>query len=116
MPDRENRKFPRISAAIEVRYQCGTELFAEQTMDLSLKGLYIVTDHPLGIGSPLSVSFTLPGFEHDFRINGRVVRNRLKEAPEGPHGMGVEFLDLGKEDERVLLQFVVQSQLTQKGY
>jgi hypothetical protein len=30
--------------------------------------------------------------------------------------MGIEFVDLGKEDERVLLQFVAQSQLTQKGY
>jgi len=116
MSEQDQRRFPRISASIEIRYEYGAVYRTDHTMDLSARGLYIVTTSPLEIGSPVAVTFNLPGFDHDFRINGRVVRNRLREAPEGPAGMGIEFLDVTREDEQVLLQFVVQSQLTQKGY
>jgi len=116
MVDQDRRRAPRISTSIEVRYQCGTDSYIHHTMDLSLRGLYIVTGSPLKVGSPVTVSFSLPGFDHSFNIKGSVVRNNLGGVSEGPPGMGIEFVDLDKEDERVLVQFVVQSQLTQKGY
>ena len=116
MTAQNQRTFPRITAAVEVSYECGGGSFTDQTMDLSARGLYIVTGRPLEIGSTLTVSFNLPGFDHNFRIGGRVVRNRLDDALGSPAGMGIEFLDVDEEDERVLIQFVVQSQLTQKGY
>ena len=116
MSSRDQRSFPRITAAVEVSYNCSEGSFTDHTKDLSARGLYIVTDRPLEVGSSITVSFNLPGFEHNFRISGKVVRNCLDETAHSPAGMGIEFLDAGKEDERVLLQFVVQSQLTQKGY
>jgi uncharacterized protein (TIGR02266 family) len=116
MSVQNQRAFPRITTAIEVAYKCEAGSFTDHTRDLSAKGLYIVTGRPLDVGSPITVSFNLPGFDHDFCISGRVVRNCLSEEPGRPAGMGIEFLDIGKDDEKVILQFVVQSQLTQKGY
>ena len=116
MSTQERRIFPRITASVEVSYECRAGSFTHHTKDLSAKGMYIVTGSPLDIGTPIEVSFKLPGFDHNFRLSGQVVRTCLHEEPEDPAGMGIELLDVGKEDERVILQFVVQSQLTQKGF
>ena len=116
MSSKEQRRFPRITASVEVRYELGSESFTGQTLNLCLGGLYINADRPLENGTHITVYFTLPGFDHSFSIRGTVVRKNSEETPEGPPGMGIEFTKVDKEDERKLLQFIVQSQLTQKGF
>jgi len=116
MSSTEQRRFPRITTSIEVRYEFGSESFTDQALNLSLGGLCINADRPLDIGTHITVYFTLPGFDHSFSIGGMVVNKNSEETPERPPGMGIEFTKVDKEDERKLLQFIVQSQLTQKGF
>ncbi|MDF1535460.1 MAG: TIGR02266 family protein [bacterium] len=112
----KRRSFPRQETSVEVNYEHGMESFTDYTINLSLGGLYIKTTRPLETGSIITVDFTLPGFAYSFRIKGKVVWKKSAETDEGPPGMGIEFTELSKADEAILLQYIGRSQLTQKGY
>lgn len=111
----ERRKFPRIDTSIKVNFDNGMESFTEFTLNLSLGGLYIKTIRPLAMDSVITVDFKLPGFEHTFSINGKIVWRKTEGTGEEPPGMGIEFMDLSSEDKQILIQYVARSQLTRKG-
>ena len=116
MSGKEQRKFARVAASVEVRFDYGEEFFTDQILNLSQGGLFVNVVKSMDLGTIIVASFRLPGFDHSFKIDGKVVRIDTEETPKGQHGMGIEFIEVAKEDERVMVQFVVQSQLTQKGF
>lgn len=116
MTHADRRIHPRINVSIEIFFDLGMESFTEFTINLSPGGLYVKTNRPLDIGSIITAKFALPGFDHSFNIQGKVVWKKTYENEEGPPGMGIEFIDQTRENEAVLLQYVARSQLTQKGY
>jgi hypothetical protein len=66
--------------------------------DISLHGLWLEADFPLGIGCELSISFIPPDCPQriPFHVVGRVVRVSLlrRRSDRGRAGMGVSFCEL----------------------
>lgn len=116
MSTQGQRRFPRVEAAIEVQCDCGEESFTEETLNLSLGGLYIRTIRSIEVGTTIDVQFNLPGIDHRFKVSSRVTRVNTEETSGAPPGVSVEFIDVSEEDKQAMTQFVVQSQLTQKGF
>jgi hypothetical protein len=87
---------PRREARLPVRFEvwCRSvddgEAVEGMSVNLSLKGMLLETEHPAEIGSRLDLRFRLPGDVQDLRTVGQVVR----EEPAQPMRLGVSFLIL----------------------
>jgi type IV pilus assembly protein PilZ len=110
------RRHPRIYRPIEVDYYYGDEFYRESTISLSMGGLYVKTNQPLEVGSLFHVDFTLPDFNHLFKVRGKVIWKKLIEDTHGPPGMGIKFYDVAENDKRALLQYLAGSQKTLRTY
>lgn len=94
-----NRRYTRIATpkGVWVAWQEGDRHEISRVLDLNLGGLFITTQHPLAIGTFVSILLSVPEGE----IRGRaVVRNTT------PQGMGVEFAEL-REQDAVRLQRLI---------
>jgi uncharacterized protein (TIGR02266 family) len=111
-----HRRHPRIYRPVEVNYYFGTDLFRESTMSLSMGGLYVKTAQPLEVDSLFLVDFNLPGFDHLFKIRGKVIWIKKAEDVYGPPGMGIKFFGVPESDKRTLLQYIAASQVTQQEF
>jgi uncharacterized protein (TIGR02266 family) len=111
-----HRRHPRIHRPVEVNYYFGENLFKEFTRSLSMGGLYVKTAQPLEVGSLFCVDFNLPGFDHLFKVRGKVIWIKVAEDVNGPPGMGIKFLDVPESDKRTLLQYIAASQVTQQEF
>jgi len=116
MPYGERRRHPRILRPVEVNYSVGNEFYSEHTVSLSMGGLYVKTSNPPKIGSIFLLDFTLPDFDHSFKIRGKVIWKKFTEDNNGPPGMGIKFMDAREDDKKALLQYLGYTQMTQKGY
>lgn len=94
MKTKENlREFTRVTIAVEAEVRFAKEgeatVVTGRTKDLSMKGIFILSEEKLPVGSKCLVSLTPIREPKHFRIeaNGRVVR--LGEA-----GMGIEFVEI----------------------
>ena len=109
--NKKQRKHERKRFAVRV-FVKGKELRGVMWFhsdNLSLGGLYIVSDFLLEKGTELTLSFSLSAFSEPIRIPGRVawVNSNLNvDSPRRPPGMGIEFLDLDRETEDSLSTFV----------
>ncbi|MDF1564193.1 MAG: PilZ domain-containing protein [Deltaproteobacteria bacterium] len=72
------------------------------TRDLSVGGAFLVADLLFEEGEVLSLSFTLPASARVVHTRGKVAwASRGDEEGKGA-GMGIEFLDLGDEEQQEL--------------
>jgi uncharacterized protein (TIGR02266 family) len=111
----ENRRFERLEAEIEVDFRHGHESFVEFTLNVSAGGLFIKTDYPRMPDDVIHMRFTLPD-QNDIQDIKGVVRWSNRDAAKGPVGMGIEYVDLSERNRQAILQFIVTSQMTQKGF
>jgi hypothetical protein len=88
VPHIEQRSGERYSVVLPVE----TDKGPGKTRDVSLSGLYLVTDRPLAIGDPLNLSLTLParGGWTGLRLSVRGMVTRV-ERSQGKFGAGVVF-------------------------
>ncbi|MFQ5417140.1 MAG: PilZ domain-containing protein [Myxococcota bacterium] len=92
IPDR--RRFRRRTVRVLVEYRSDAGLCCETATTLGAGGLYIETDDPLPIGTPLKLAFTLPGSDVCHEIEGSVAWfHQPPEGMLGSEGMGVSFQD-----------------------
>lgn len=99
---------PRDSRApVEVRVDYET-VVSGHSMNLSRRGIFIRTPHPLPVNQKLTLRFRLPGIAEAFQVHGEVIWSNPKPAKTYPQGMGVKFLDLPREREEQLGTFVAQ--------
>jgi uncharacterized protein (TIGR02266 family) len=100
-PDNFNRRSgARVDVAIPVSYRAGQTIAAAQTRDISRGGVGIQTLEPLETGTPVQLSFKLPGMPQEISASARVVwRDQRK-------GMGVQFDKLFPEAQQILEAFV----------
>jgi type IV pilus assembly protein PilZ len=78
--------------------------------DISLGGMFILTDFPTRIGEDLIVYLTLPGGKYEMALPAIVRWTR-------DDGMGVQFGQLGARDTHAIVEFtehIVSGSLTAK--
>jgi uncharacterized protein (TIGR02266 family) len=97
-PRRQRRRFRRKKVRVLVDYRGSGGIRYEYATTIGAGGLFIETEEPIAIGTPIKVRLRLPGFDRIHEIEGRVVSHEQVisgEPTTRPPGMGIEFLDAG---------------------
>ena len=93
---RRKRRFRRRTVRVLVDFQGSTGIHYEYATTLCAGGLFIETEEPIEIGTPIRVRFRLPERDRIHQIEGRVAWHQrvTSDAPttRAP-GMGIEFVD-----------------------
>ncbi len=115
----EKRIYKRVSANVPISYKIvGTEVEPRMTRskDLSAGGLKLVlfTEEKIWVGFLLDVEVYLPGKIHPISAQAKVVwvRDYQEELRKG-YEVGVEFIDILKEEKIEIAKFV-HSELKRK--
>ncbi|MEZ4600427.1 MAG: TIGR02266 family protein [Syntrophotaleaceae bacterium] len=104
---------PRIPVRMTVFYGPASDRrkLSNYSINISAGGLFIETDSPLPMNTPLDLEFVLPGQPLPISCQGRVAwvnEPPKKQNPFMPCGMGVQFLDLSVEDMHLVRSFMRQ--------
>ncbi len=72
----ENRKFERVGFRTEALIKHDGKTFEGEVENLSLKGLFVKTDHKIGIDEPVEITVLFHGMSANmsFSIRAKVVR------------------------------------------
>ena len=90
----EKRNSERKKLIVNVDYEGGDGTGIANTRDIGIGGLYMITNAPLDIGTPLFMRMSVGGEELD--LDGVVTYSDPK------HGVGVRFQNLSEEKEALL--------------
>ncbi|MBI4342516.1 MAG: PilZ domain-containing protein [Candidatus Omnitrophica bacterium] len=104
----ERRRFPRVpqSFAAQCRSLGGlSESWrAVRTVDLSAVGMRVRSDEPFEFWTTLEIRIQVPSLREPLDLRGRVVWSRT--PPSGMTEMGIEFVDLGPEQQEQIDELV----------
>jgi type IV pilus assembly protein PilZ len=104
---RDRRSEPRAEVDVEVHYRTAQEFLSAYTRNISGGGIFVRTQHPLGLNQVVRVRFTLPGITHSFECKGTVVwANPPSNRSTLPAGMGIKLEDLDPEAHALLSEYV----------
>ena len=86
-------------------------IFRDLCSDLSVGGLYLRTTFPFNIDEIIALSFSIPFKEQEipFSCNARVAWTNfvtVRRKPAYQPGVGLQFLDLSREDLTTLSKFI----------
>jgi CRP/FNR family transcriptional regulator len=105
-----SRKEIRAQKTLSLSYQDKKSFVDAYTENVSDGGLFIRTENPLKQGEQFLLNLQLPGLSDPMKIKCEVAWTRKeKEATDYPTGMGVRFLEMTKEDNRTLKQYLNQT-------
>lgn len=90
----QRRQSDRKKLIVSVNYEGSDSTGIASTRDISLGGLYMVTNAPLEPGTPLFLRLTIGGEE--VGVNGVVVYTN----PD--HGVGIRFQTISEENKALL--------------
>lgn len=103
----ERRKSKRYPTEIEVRYSSEQGLAVEWITNISKGGMFIKSENPLPPGTPLKITFSVPGREDlSIEVKGVV---RWKAEPSDPSiipGMGVEITKIDEKNRRIFEELI----------
>ena len=112
----ERRRNPRVMVRVLVDFESTETYFYDYSNNLSEGGIYIETDRPLPMGSPLTLRFTLPNIDRVFQADGKVAWvYQPVPGDAGPpaqvlgRGMGIQFLRLDDDDKNLIQQYIDSS-------
>jgi len=106
LPPRIFRRVP-FEAELRLRYEPGGAEVVARTVNISLGGMFVISDDPGAAGTTFELSFKLPEHAAPVRGRGRVIWVRGKtEAPDRPAGMGVRFLELTPGSRELIFEVV----------
>ncbi len=102
----DRRRFGRVEARLQVQFVYADGFFELETEDLSIGGMFISTQHLLSVGERLRLVLHLPGSKPAIKVVAEVARV-VEETKKGqPSGIGVKFIDLSKDDKKVIQDFL----------
>lgn len=106
----KRRSYPRVRAriSVKIRTEDGRTSSTETIRNISLGGVFIAMESPLGFGTEVDLEFLLPQGSDVMHCRGFVVwSTEGSKAQEEPvAGVGVRLMDIGINDMRLLAEFV----------
>jgi uncharacterized protein (TIGR02266 family) len=104
---------PRIQKILVVTYNDSQSFVKAYTKNISAGWLLILTDHPLDQGEKFLLNLQLPGLSEPISIKSAVAWAKREEKGnhEKPAVMGVEFLEMSKNDKESLKQYIAKIRL-----
>ena len=101
----DRRITPRADLIVRVDYQTVDQLFSEFARNINEGGLFLETDSPPELGTPVELQFKIPGSVEPIQVTGFVVR--VSEGDdENPPGMGIEFENLDDQARKYINELV----------
>ena len=95
----EKRAYIRKSCKIPVSFATFDRVYHDTIKNISQKGVFIETQHPLFVGEDLILTFSLTGFDKHLKIKGEIVQvNR--------NGIGIEFKEMSPYIEEMLATLI----------
>lgn len=87
---------PRLPINVPVRYApLHEEEAVGMTMNISARGMFIITDQPPAIGTKIRLEFQLPGTSSSLDLNGEVLWNTIDFGKGlGVKGFGLQFIQV----------------------
>jgi len=107
-PNADRREHLRVPVAMRVRYWSADELRDRYVRVLGEGGLFVATDEPLPVGSPVELEIDLVRRGLRLELKGEVASVQSDGDPT-QRGMGVRFVDLTWEQKTVLYDLVDDS-------
>jgi uncharacterized protein (TIGR02266 family) len=102
---RDTRREPRVDLEVAVLVSDAAKKVRRpirfSSADISSGGTFLRADVLFEVGEVLLIEFDLPGGHH-IRVQGRVVRVARGGQKDRFPGMGLEFLDLSREDRAAI--------------
>lgn len=96
---RERRTKERIPVKMWIRNIDGNANYFQQTGNLSVSGMYILSPNPYPENTTIEVEFQVPGVDHIVRCHALV----LKCNPDGQFmGLSVKFVDMSEKDKQIV--------------
>jgi len=94
-------------APCQVTFIVGDQVFSGTSVDFSGVGMLVLCEQPVQLYTKLKLALKFPGFKNPIKINGEVVWTNIHGPADSlsPRGMGVKFLNLDREVERLLDDF-----------
>ncbi len=99
--DTSDRRYQRrLPVRITVEYKEMEDFLTDYTANLSIGGMFIETDEPLGVGTHFRLRFSVPNREApiDTVAEVRWAQGKTAGSPMAP-GMGVRFQELSPADQ-----------------
>lgn len=91
------RKVPRVEYRTQVSIRHGKQILSADTLDIGVKGIYILSSDLVAKGDPLTVTFAPPGSDECIQVRGVVgwVNNRESLfSTNHPEGFAVNFEEI----------------------
>ena len=104
---RAHRKPLKVEVQVGLDRAHGLVYF--DTSDISQSGTFLVSDLLLDIGERMALTIHIPGEKLPVSVKARVVRVNAeprKKKDDPPPGMGIEFVQITREDETKLMRFL----------
>ena len=102
-----DRVHERVPYAVEVNFRTASSFLVAYSLNLSRGGLFIETEQPVAIDTPVSLQLTIPT-AGAVTVNGTVSWRREHRDENGPAGIGVAFSDLGEALATIIDELVAQ--------
>jgi uncharacterized protein (TIGR02266 family) len=102
----ERRKEKRAVVELEVRYSSQESFAVEWITNISKGGLFIKSENPLPPGTPLKITFSVPGKDIPVQLEGVVRWSAPPSSPSVVPGMGIEIVKIDERSKKILDSFV----------
>lgn len=103
------RKSPRAEYRTQISARQGTRILSGDTLNISAKGVFVVSSDPVQDKKPIFLTFTFPGSNEYLQILGEVSWVNDKKnpiSPNHPEGFAVSFHSLPEHANKLINQFI----------
>ena len=91
----EHRKHPRLPLDVQVNLR---EYAIARSKDISRKGLGLISENPLTVGTIYNLTFHMPDSQEEIKAFGKV--RWVNQVSENYHESGIEFWDIDDQDRK----------------
>lgn len=107
MAERQRRRRnARVPVRLEVEYSSLDAFLSDYAINMSRGGLFLASQRPAPVGTPVMLRFVLPDQTIPVEITGEVKWVNPEGVGQLIPGMGIEFRDLDRDAERKLARYV----------
>ncbi len=102
------RRRARVSARLPVSFSLNGTIYTSNSVDISMRGVFVASDEEVSEGHPLELSITIPDISTVIEAKGRIawVNSGQVKKTSISSGFGVEFLEYKDMAERFLEAFL----------
>ncbi|MEN6438396.1 MAG: PilZ domain-containing protein [Syntrophobacter sp.] len=94
----------------EVTFHVGDQPFTGTSIHFSERGILVMSKTPAPLNAKLKLILQFPGFKNALELKGEVVWSNIYGAGDSlsPKGMGVKFMNVERDMERLLAELATQ--------